>query len=210
MSCRTAVAACLLLCNGLLSGCSSDVPPAAAPSSTSSSAVATPAAAPSAHPGLESFRAARAHASVALPTRIRIPAIGVSSGLESLGKAPDDTIEVPQNPDSAGWYVDGVRPGQTGPAVVLGHVNSARGAAVFYRLDTLRPGEEILVDREDGTTARFEVTRTEQYRKTRFPTEDVYYPTLEAELRLVTCGGPIDSATGRHRDNVIVYATLRA
>lgn len=89
----------------------------------------------------------------------------------------------------------------------LGHVDSRRGPAVFYRLSELRPGDEALVDRRDGTTATFTVDRLERHPKTRFPREEVYYPTLDRELRLVTCGGAFDEATGHYLDNVVVFAT---
>ncbi|MDP9417935.1 MAG: class F sortase [Actinomycetota bacterium] len=158
------------------------------------------------HPGLSSFRSVRRHRPVALPVRLRIPALDVTSGLETLDRAPDLTVEVPRNPDSAGWYAGGPRPGQKGPAVILGHLDSARGPAVFARLPTLRPGDVVLVDRADGTTARFAVQRLERHRKDRFPSDAVYFPTLRPELRLVTCGGTIDPVTGHYRDNVIVFA----
>jgi hypothetical protein len=166
------------------------------------------AASPAGHPALAEARAGRSHLEVAQPVAVRLPRIAVTSEVIPLGKAPDGTVEVPQDPDQVGWYAGGPRPGGVGPAVLLGHVNSERGPAIFYRLDQLRPGDEVLVDRADGSQARFEVTSTEQWRKDGFPTADVYHPTLRPELRLVTCGGPIDPRTGRHRDNVIVYAVL--
>ena len=87
----------------------------------------------------------------------------------------------------------------------MGHVRW-NAPAVFSRLDTLQRGDEILVDRADGTTARFVVTGQGNYRKTAFPSDLVYYPTLEPELRLVTCGGPIDPATGHYSENLVVFA----
>jgi sortase (surface protein transpeptidase) len=144
---------------------------------------------------------------VAAPVRVRIPSIGVRSPLERLGRARDGTVEVPQQWDRAGWYTGGFRPGQPGPAVLLGHVDSGNAPAVFYDLRTLRPGAMVLVDRADKTTVRFRVTSVQQYRKTRFPSDLVYFPTLEPSLRLVTCGGSFDASTGHYRDNVIVLAT---
>jgi len=153
------------------------------------------------------YRSDRTFRAVALPVRVRIPAIGVRSTLARLGRAPDGTVEVPRRWEQAGWYTGGFRPGQPGPAVVLGHVDSRNGRAVFYDLRRLRPGATVLVDRADSTTARFRVTRVERYRKTRFPSDLVYFPTLEPSLRLVTCGGSFDPASGHYRDNVIVLAT---
>jgi hypothetical protein len=159
-----------------------------------------------AHSGLSSYRSTRAHRETASPVRLRIPAIDVDSGLEALGRAPDQSIEVPRQPSLAGWWAGGPLPGQVGPAVILGHVDSKTGPAVFYRLGELEAGDEILVERADGTTARFLVTTLERYHKSEFPSELVYYPTVEPELRLVTCGGPFDPSTGHYRDNLVVFA----
>jgi sortase (surface protein transpeptidase) len=146
--------------------------------------------------------------------RLKIPAIGVDTGLQRLGREQDGTVEVPTGPrewEEAGWYEGGTRPGDPGSAVILGHVDSRRdGPAVFFRLRELRRGDQIKVVRADGSTVRFSVDRTEQYPKSRFPTDDVYYPTLTPELRLVTCGGEFDTSIGHYKSNVIVFATLRS
>jgi sortase (surface protein transpeptidase) len=158
------------------------------------------------HSGLSSYRSTRAHTETAAPVRLRIPSIDVDTGLEALGRAPDQSIEVPRQPSSAGWWAGGPRPGQVGPAVILGHVDSKTGPAVFFRLGELEAGDEVLVERADGTTARFLVTTLERYHKAEFPSELVYYPTVKPELRLVTCGGPFDSSTGHYRDNLVAFA----
>jgi sortase (surface protein transpeptidase) len=161
--------------------------------------------------GLEAvrgFRSVRGYRGTALPVRLEIPGIGVSTALERLGRARDRTVEVPSDWDVAGWYAGGPRPGDPGSAVVLGHVDSRTGPAVFYRLDELRPGDRVEVVRADGSRVRFRVDRSERYAKTRFPTAEVYYPTLTPMLRLVTCGGPFDAAAGHYRDNLIVFASL--
>jgi len=140
--------------------------------------------------------------------RVEIPRIGVASTLERLGRAPDRTVQVPSQWEVAGWYAGGPRPGDPGSAVILGHVDSKRGPAVFFRLGQLRRGDAITIMRADGSSVRFVVERTEQYPKRRFPTDEVYYPTLTPALRLVTCGGQFDYATGHYRSNVIVFATM--
>jgi hypothetical protein len=159
-------------------------------------------------PAAESFRAVRRYDDVAVPVRLRIPAAHVDTPLDRLGRAADGTVEVPSDDDTAGWFEGGARPGQPGPAVILGHVDSTRGPAVFFRLAGLAAGAEVVVDRADGTVAAFRVTATQRAPKTAFPTDLVYAPTLEPSLRLVTCGGVFDRSTGSYRDNVIVYADL--
>ena len=156
------------------------------------------------------FRSTRGYRATPVPVRIEIPSIGVASSLDRLGRAPDRTVEVPRRWEVAGWYAPGTRPGDPGSAVILGHVDSKRGPAVFFRLRELRRGDDVTITRADGSSVRFAVDRTEQYDKRRFPTDAVYYPTLAPELRLVTCGGEFDATAGHYRSNVIVFATLKA
>jgi hypothetical protein len=157
-------------------------------------------------PAAEAFRSVRSYPAVPPPVRLRIPAVSVDTPLQRLGRAPDGTVEVPTNFAVAGWFADGPRPGQAGPAVLLGHVDSASGPGVFLRLPELAPGADVRVDRADGSTIDFRVTAVQRVPKANFPTERVYGPTLEPSLRLVTCAGSFDRARRRYRDNVIVYA----
>jgi hypothetical protein len=157
------------------------------------------------------FRSTRRYRGTPPPVRLEIARIGVSTGLQRLGKDRHGAVDVPLGPhkwDTAGWYSAGTRPGDPGSAVILGHVDSTSGPAVFYRLRELRRGDLVEVVRADGSRARFTVQRVEQYPKARFPTADVYYPTLTPMLRLVTCGGAFNHKVGHYVDNVIVFATL--
>jgi Sortase domain len=157
------------------------------------------------------FHSTRGYRATPVPVRLRIPAIGVDTGLQRLGRDHDGSVEVPSGRhkwEEAGWYAGGTRPGDPGSAVVLGHVDSTAGPAVFYRLRDLRPGDRLEVVRADGSRVRFAVERVERYPKTRFPTDDVYYPTLTPRLRLVTCGGSFDPVARSYRSNVIVFAKL--
>lgn len=154
------------------------------------------------------YRATRYYLAVPEPARLRIPVIGVDTSLERLARLPDGTIAVPGSPDIAGWYQDGPRPGEPGPAVILGHIDSRTGPAVFYRLPALHSGDEISITRVDGAVLIFRVEQLVRVPKTEFPTDLVYLPTLDPVLRLVTCGGGFDVSTGHYRDNVVIFATL--
>jgi Sortase domain len=183
----------------LITGCAAGPSePSAAPATSSPPAEAAPG--PRA-PGSESVlpRGAR-------PEAVVIPAIGVSSPLVRLGLQPDRRMEVPEDYSVAGWYTGGPRPGDRGPAVIAGHVDSKRGPAVFYRLGELRKGDLIVVRYPGRAEARFRVERTERHAKRAFPTARVYGDTAGPALRLVTCGGSFDRASGHYRDNVIVFA----
>jgi len=165
-----------------------------------------PAPPPAGSASEASFHSVRSYADVAEPVRLRIPALGVDAPLTHLGVAPNRTIEVPADFAVPGWFDQGPRPGQPGPAVVLGHVDSKAGPAVFYRLNRLPVGAVVFVDRADGSTVDFRVRGMQHVAKTAFPTDLVYAPTLEPSLRLVTCGGPFDHSRSSYLDNVIVYA----
>ncbi|MFF5109039.1 class F sortase [Streptosporangium sp. NPDC000509] len=144
------------------------------------------------------------------PRRIAIPKIGVLAPLMALGVDSKREIQTPplSRPNQAGWYKHGPIPGQQGPSVVLGHVNTKKGAAVFSRLKEISRGDKIKVSRSDGSLAEFTVDGVEQVSKTAFPSKRVYGNTGEATLRLITCGGVYNRATGHYTDNIIVYATL--
>ena len=179
--------------------------PAAAPSPRGGPAAA---AKPRLPPGVAGFRSVRSYDRPARPVRLSIPAIAVSTPLVPLGRLPDGSLEVPHDWDTAGWYKRGPRPGQPGPAVILGHVDSRAGPAVFFRLRELRPRNIVRVSLADGRILVFRVQRVERYPKDKFPAEAVYFPTLNRELRLITCGGEFDYAARSYRDNIVVYADL--
>jgi sortase (surface protein transpeptidase) len=142
------------------------------------------------------------------PVGLSIPRIGVrANNIVDLGLADDGTIEVPQDASAPGWFTPGPSPGQLGPAVIAGHVDSTTGPAVFYRLGELRPGDRVQVARADGSTADFRVDKVETYEKKAFPTRAVYGTTRHAELRLITCSGEYDSQTG-YLSNTVAYAHL--
>lgn len=198
--------AAVALAGLLVSGCGAPGPgPAAARSPRSGPATA---AEPREPPGVAGFHSVRTYDRPAPPVRLQIPAIAVSTPLVQLGRLPDGSLEVPKDWDTAGWYDQGPRPGQPGPAVILGHVDSKTGPAVFYRLRELRPPDIVRVGLADGRILVFRVQRVQRYPKDEFPAEAVYFPTLNRELRLITCGGEFDYAAGSYRDNIVVYATL--
>jgi sortase (surface protein transpeptidase) len=140
------------------------------------------------------------------PTRIRIPAIGVNAHVGPLGLAPDHTMETPRNFANTGWFRPGPEPGERGAAVIAGHVDSYNGPAVFYRLGELRRGDKIAITRADRTVIHFRVQGLERWPKSRFPTKRVFGRTRGATLRLITCSGDFNSATGHYLDDTIVYA----
>jgi Sortase domain len=146
--------------------------------------------------------------SASVPVRLVIPEIGVATRLIRLGLEPDGGMQVPGDFGDAGWFAGGPAPGQLGPAVIAGHVDSKTGPAVFYRLRELRPGQAVLVERADGVRLRFVVEQARSYPKAGFPTAAVFGPVPSAALRLITCTGDFDRARASYRDNLVVFARL--
>ncbi|MFB9466887.1 class F sortase [Streptomyces cinereospinus] len=143
------------------------------------------------------------------PDRIRIPAIGVDAPLTGLGLTRTGSLDVPPagRKNLAGWYEAGTTPGETGTAIVAGHVDNSEGPAVFFRLGALSRGSTIEVDRRDGSVARFRVHAVEVYDARHFPDEKVYGAAARPELRVITCGGGYSRGTG-YQGNVVVFAHL--
>ncbi|MFF8315889.1 class F sortase [Streptomyces bobili] len=199
---RTAGALFTLLAGAVMLGCGSGHEPT--PSTAPAHVRPTTAAPVSPTAGPRPMAASK-------PVRVRIPSAAVDTGtVLELGLAADGTIEVPSvaQADRIGWYAKGVTPGETGPAVLVGHFDTVKGPAVLRNVSRIRAGDIIGVSRADGTTARFRVREIEQVGKEAFPTKKVYGNTTHPELRLITCGG--DLTEGHRPDNIILYADLVA
>jgi hypothetical protein len=196
-----AVAGVVLVVLGLTSG-----PRAAAPIAAADTRAPVTVAAPFPTP----TTTAAPDLPVSPPTRIAIPALGLDSAVNPVGLNPDGTVQVPApGPlyDQAAWYSGSVTPGQRGPAVILGHIDSAaNGPSVFYRLAALRPLDEFTVTRADGRTLVYKVNSVKSYPKDAFPGQAVYGPTTRPEIRLITCGGAFDARARSYVDNTVVYA----
>ena len=144
-----------------------------------------------------------------LPLSIRVPAVGIDAkfeapvALDSFGR-----MEVPKGYDTVAWYEFAPTPGELGPSVVLGHVDSETGPKVFHPLKDVKEGDTIEITREDGSVAVFSAYKIKYYRQTKFPMKDVFGDTNEAEIRLITCSGIFDHATYRYSHNLVVYGRL--
>jgi sortase (surface protein transpeptidase) len=181
----------ILFAAALFAGCSAqagEVPPAATTSQPSANGAA-----------------------VAGPASVDIPKISAHSTLIPLGLDDRGAMQVPDvhRPEQAGWYSRGVTPGQLGPAVIVGHVDGAGRAGVFFRLKELSVGDEIDVGLSDGRTLKFEVNAVEKVLKNSFPTAKIYGNVDRPALRLVTCGGQFDQDRNSYLSNVIVYADIK-
>lgn len=145
-----------------------------------------------------------------LPVHLSIPDVAIDTDLIQLGKNDDGTMQTPESYEVAGWYQYSPTPGEIGPSVLVGHVDNYKGAAVFFRLKELQPGQKIAVTRQDGSVATFTVTRLEQFDQDHFPTDAVYGNTNDSELRIITCGGPFNHVSGEYTQNTVVFAVFNA
>jgi LPXTG-site transpeptidase (sortase) family protein len=152
--------------------------------------------------------AAPAAAASAPPARILIPSIGVDAPVTPVGLDRNRALELPplSEPNLAGWYDQSPRPGQAGPSVIAGHVDSTTGPSVFFNVKNLRPGDKIAVRDAGRRTHTYRVQWIQEASKSAFPTKAVYGDVPYPALRLITCGGPFDAATGHYLDNIVVYA----
>lgn len=141
--------------------------------------------------------------------RVRIPALKVDAPIVNVGLDDAGWIAAPtpQDPNLAGWYQNGISPGQRGTAVIVGHVDNQAGPAVFYGLGSVRTGHHVEVPRFDGRIAVFEVYGVEVFDKNDFPGVRVYADTGQPELRVITCGGGY-SRTNGYDGNVVVFARM--
>jgi Sortase domain len=161
--------------------------------------------------GLSAGQAHRPSLPRSAPVSVDIPAIAVHSVLLHLGVSSDGMIQVPSiytEASEAAWYKYSATPGQIGASIIEGHLDSYRGPAVFFRLGALRPGDNVDVTLADGITAVFRVTSVRQFLKLRFPAKTIYGATSYAALRLITCGGVFDYASGHYLSSTVVFASL--
>ncbi len=139
-------------------------------------------------------------------TEVRLPAVDVRSPLVDLDVGPDGALQVPADPAVAGWFVRGAAPGEPGPTVIAGHVDSRSGPGVFFRLDELVAGDRVEVARSDGRVVAYRVVTVETHAKDAFPTTRVYGPAPGPGRRRLTGGGGVDRRSRHYRDNVVVTA----
>jgi sortase family protein len=177
--------------------------------------IAPPSPGTTGTPGMASVAGTAAETAPGLPAAkpasLIIPAIGVrAEGIKDLGLTPNGALEVPGDATTVGWFTGAPSPGEAGPAVLAAHVDYKHVPGAFSRLKELKPGEQVRVGRADGRIAVFTVYRVDRYAKAAFPTDQVYGDTPDPELRLITCGGAFDRASGNYLDNVVAYAKLTA
>ena len=143
------------------------------------------------------------------PVRIQVPRVKINTAVSPVGRLADGSMETPEIMEQVtGWYKYSPTPGELGPSVIVGHVDTYKGPSVFWRLRELQPGDVVEVTRTDGSVAKFSVVSVRQFDQSNFPSQDVYGDINHAGLRLITCGGTFNRTTGHYTENTVVFAIL--
>ncbi|GEN52234.1 class F sortase [Halobacillus faecis] len=140
------------------------------------------------------------------PKTVTIPAINVEANIENVGRYANGQMGEPDSVDGVGWYKDGYQPGAKGSAVLAGHVDSRTGPAVFYNLEDLQEGDEIIVTDEEGTEQTFIVQTSEAYDRKNAPLNKIFGFSYRRQLNLITCTGEFNKKAGTHDERLVVYA----
>jgi sortase (surface protein transpeptidase) len=144
-----------------------------------------------------------------VPASIEIPAMDVNIEIEKVGRLKNGQMGVPKGFDTVGWFGEGARPGAPGNAVMAGHVDSKTGPAVFYKLEDLDKGDEVIVKDKDGKTLTFVVTGKEKYDRKTAPVDKIFDYSYGSKLNLITCTGNFNRDEGTHEERLVVYTELK-
>ena len=144
----------------------------------------------------------------AAPTGISIPSLKLSAPIVPVALGPEKELQTPVQDDAVGWYIYSPSPGEVGPAILVGHLDSTTGPAIFWHLKNLTIGDKIVINRNDGTTATFTVSAKQIFPQDPFPTEQVYGATSAPTLRIITCAGKWLSSLHRYSDDLVIFANL--
>jgi LPXTG-site transpeptidase (sortase) family protein len=172
---------------------------------------ASPTSAFSSIPGaiitkIDEFRSPKIHA--AEPVRLTIPSVNIAADIEKVGLTTAGEMDVPKNWDDAGWFAPGTRPGETGNAVIAGHLDSKTGTAAFWNLKKISIGDEVLVEDANGVTYHFQVKKIENYEEDSAPLKEIFGKTNGTHLNLITCGGKWNKKLGKYEERVVVYTEM--
>jgi len=143
------------------------------------------------------------------PVMLKVPAIKLSAPIVKTGLETGGALHVPGSPEQTGWYSLGTIPGDIGPAVITGHLDSAQGPGVLFNLKKIKPGDEIDVVRDDGSIAVFSAEKLARYPQDNFNTQAVYGPINTAGLRIITCSGIYNKAAKHYSDDLVVFGSLK-
>lgn len=153
----------------------------------------------------------RAIGAAGVPVTVNIPTLGIHADhLIALGLNPDKTIQTPdvKTPELLGWYSRGIRPCETGAFALIGHIDGSGRKGVLFGLRNLKPGDTVTVTVDNGASCTYRIDELAEVQKSSFPTEKVWGDTLNARIRIISCGGPWVGLPFGYRDNLIGLGTL--
>lgn len=108
---------------------------------------------------------------------------------------------------AAAWLEDGPSPGEYGNAIFNGHVTWKKVAGVFSLLPKMEPGEEIVMEYDDGSTMSFLVSSVDIYGLGEEPADVMNSYTQDSRMTLITCYGESwNSELGTRDSRCVVVA----
>jgi len=144
------------------------------------------------------------------PVTISIPSLEVTADVEHVGKDSEGRMDVPKGVMNAAWYELGPLPGEYGNAVIAAHYDTPTGEpSTFYEINTLLPGDEIVVTDENGMEFVFNVTEVITYDNDNFPIKTVFGKNDKKMLNLITCAGIFDKEKKDYSDRTVVFSELK-
>ncbi len=142
-----------------------------------------------------------------LPSRLRIPSIGVDAQVAGIGLLSGGSMDVPDNLWTSAWLSTGARPGQAGTSVIAGH-RGIGTPAVFSHLEYVRSGERIYVSDAAGGELVYEVTRVVSLDLSAATQVEVFGPTSQQQLVVITCIGEYIRSTRTYDHRLVVFSRL--
>lgn len=147
------------------------------------------------------------HVAPDLPRALYINKLGIAARIKPMSLNADNSIQAPINIYDSGWYDGSAKPGEPGAVFIDGHSSGASHFGLFGRLDSLVVGDEIQVEKGDGTRVSYKVVHTDVVDLDKVDMNSMLKPYGDAVngLNLMTCAGNWINNDTTLNKRVLVY-----
>ncbi len=143
------------------------------------------------------------------PKYIALPTIGGGGYIEKVGVDQNNQIAVPTNIYLAGWYVEALKPSQSGLSIIDGHLDGYKHDGIFKNLAQLKIGDTFQVEKGDGSILNYKVKAVQSMSVADANTKlFVKDPAIKSQLNLITCGGKFDESKKQYDNRVVIVSEL--
>ena len=143
------------------------------------------------------------------PLRLQIPSLNIDTKVQKTGINTKGSMGVPTNFTDVAWYKYGTVPGDTGSAVIDGHVDNGLGLdGVFKHLIDIKLGDDVYVQMQSGASEHFVVNDIELYPYKNPPVDQIFNQSDTERLNLITCDGSWVQGDKTYDHRLVVYTTL--